>query len=101
MIYLDYNATTPLCDAAREAMSPYLVAILVIRRVCTPQAAKRAPPLTMRGISWPRSCTLNRMKSFSRAAEPSRATWLSSVSRDCDHHAAATSFQPRPNITRC
>ena len=24
MIYLDYNATTPLCDAAREAMSPYL-----------------------------------------------------------------------------
>lgn len=24
MIYLDYNATTPLCDAAREAMMPYL-----------------------------------------------------------------------------
>jgi cysteine desulfurase len=24
MIYLDYNATTPLCDAAREAMPPYL-----------------------------------------------------------------------------
>ena len=24
MIYLDYNATTPLCDAAREALSPYL-----------------------------------------------------------------------------
>ena len=24
MIYLDYNATTPLCDAAREAMEPYL-----------------------------------------------------------------------------
>jgi cysteine desulfurase len=24
MIYLDYNATTPPCDAAREAMSPYL-----------------------------------------------------------------------------
>ena len=24
MIYLDYNATTPLCDAAREAMTPYL-----------------------------------------------------------------------------
>jgi cysteine desulfurase len=24
MIYLDYNATTPLCDAAREAMLPYL-----------------------------------------------------------------------------
>ena len=24
MIYLDYNATTALCDAAREAMSPYL-----------------------------------------------------------------------------
>src|SRR5947199_3579014 len=24
MIYLDYNATTPLCDAAREAMRPYL-----------------------------------------------------------------------------
>jgi cysteine desulfurase len=24
MIYLDYNATTPLCDAARDAMSPYL-----------------------------------------------------------------------------
>src|SRR5215831_86973 len=24
MIYLDYNATTPLCDAAREAMQPYL-----------------------------------------------------------------------------
>src|SRR5256714_528598 len=24
MIYLDYNATTPLCDPAREAMSPYL-----------------------------------------------------------------------------
>src|SRR6266436_6271221 len=24
MIYLDYNATTPLCDAAREATSPYL-----------------------------------------------------------------------------
>jgi cysteine desulfurase len=24
MIYLDYNATTPLCDAAREAMAPYL-----------------------------------------------------------------------------
>src|SRR5438477_10343890 len=23
MIYLDYNATTPLCDAAREAMDPY------------------------------------------------------------------------------
>src|SRR5436190_4029973 len=23
MIYLDYNATTPLCDAAREAMEPY------------------------------------------------------------------------------
>src|ERR1051326_1640266 len=23
MIYLDYNATTPLCDAAREAMLPY------------------------------------------------------------------------------
>ena len=23
MIYLDYNATTPLCDAARDAMSPY------------------------------------------------------------------------------
>jgi len=23
MIYLDYNATTPLCDAAREAMMPY------------------------------------------------------------------------------
>jgi cysteine desulfurase len=24
MIYLDYNATTPFCDAAREAMLPYL-----------------------------------------------------------------------------
>src|ERR1043165_5194575 len=24
MIYLDYNATTPLCDAAREATQPYL-----------------------------------------------------------------------------
>jgi len=24
MIYLDYNATTPLCDASREAMLPYL-----------------------------------------------------------------------------
>src|SRR5215472_8403286 len=24
LIYLDYNATTPLCDAAREAMVPYL-----------------------------------------------------------------------------
>src|SRR3954469_6173292 len=24
MIYLDYNATTPLCAAAREAMEPYL-----------------------------------------------------------------------------
>src|SRR5919106_1441328 len=24
MIYVDYNATTPLCDAAREAMLPYL-----------------------------------------------------------------------------
>ena len=24
MIYLDYNATAPLCDAAREAMLPYL-----------------------------------------------------------------------------
>lgn len=24
MVYLDYNATTPLCDAAREAMEPYL-----------------------------------------------------------------------------
>src|SRR5438128_7223507 len=24
MIYLDYNATMPLCDAAREAMLPYL-----------------------------------------------------------------------------
>src|SRR5436189_2809132 len=24
MIYLDYNATTPLCDSAREAMLPYL-----------------------------------------------------------------------------
>jgi cysteine desulfurase len=24
IIYLDYNATTPLCDAAREAMLPYL-----------------------------------------------------------------------------
>src|SRR5213075_3056953 len=24
MIYIDYNATTPLCDAAREAMLPYL-----------------------------------------------------------------------------
>src|SRR5213078_1842381 len=24
MIYLDYNATTPLCDAAREKMLPYL-----------------------------------------------------------------------------
>jgi len=24
MIYLDYNATTPLCDQAREAMMPYL-----------------------------------------------------------------------------
>jgi cysteine desulfurase len=24
MIYLDYNATTPLCDEAREAMPPYL-----------------------------------------------------------------------------
>jgi cysteine desulfurase len=24
MIYLDYNATSPLCDAAREAMLPYL-----------------------------------------------------------------------------
>jgi len=24
MIYLDYNATTPLCDKAREAMLPYL-----------------------------------------------------------------------------
>jgi cysteine desulfurase len=24
MIYLDYNATTPLCNAAREAMLPYL-----------------------------------------------------------------------------
>ena len=23
MIYLDYNATTPLCDAARDAMDPY------------------------------------------------------------------------------
>ena len=23
MIYLDYNATTPLCDAARDAMEPY------------------------------------------------------------------------------
>ncbi|HEY6071161.1 MAG TPA: cysteine desulfurase family protein, partial [Chthoniobacterales bacterium] len=23
VIYLDYNATTPLCDAAREAMGPY------------------------------------------------------------------------------
>src|SRR5205814_5437564 len=24
MIYLDYNATTPLCDEARETMLPYL-----------------------------------------------------------------------------
>ncbi|MGZ4985742.1 MAG: cysteine desulfurase family protein, partial [Chthoniobacterales bacterium] len=25
MIYLDYNATTPLCAPAREAMRPFLV----------------------------------------------------------------------------
>ncbi|MFN2462188.1 MAG: aminotransferase class V-fold PLP-dependent enzyme, partial [Candidatus Velthaea sp.] len=24
MIYLDYNATTPLCEPARAAMQPYL-----------------------------------------------------------------------------
>ncbi|HET9417952.1 MAG TPA: aminotransferase class V-fold PLP-dependent enzyme, partial [Chthoniobacterales bacterium] len=24
VIYLDYNATTPLCDEARQAMLPYL-----------------------------------------------------------------------------
>src|SRR5713101_7846189 len=24
MIYLDYNASTPLCDRARDAMQPYL-----------------------------------------------------------------------------
>src|SRR3954453_5015414 len=27
MIYLDYNATPPLCDAAREAMLPYLTGL--------------------------------------------------------------------------
>ncbi len=45
--YLDYNATTPLCDAAREAMLPYLNRHFAIHPVSTLLAAKRAPPLTM------------------------------------------------------
>ena len=35
MIYLDYNATTPLCDAAREAMLPYLGSALWESIECT------------------------------------------------------------------
>src|SRR2546423_1896789 len=37
MIYLDYNATTPLCEAARDAMLPYLE-----RRCGTPSSVHEA-----------------------------------------------------------
>ena len=60
MIYLDYNATTPLCDEARAAMGPYLDDILEIHRACMRRDVRPARLLMMHVINLLRFCALNR-----------------------------------------
>ena len=55
---------------------------LAIHRAFTPQGATRARQSTMRATSSPRFSESNRTKLFSPAAEPNRAIWRCSVSRD-------------------
>lgn len=43
MIYLDHNATTPLCPEARDAMEPLLGGIWEIPRASTTPPAGPAP----------------------------------------------------------
>ena len=102
MIYLDYNATTPLCDAAREAMLPYLN-----RLFGNPSSVHAAGREARAAIDDARdklarvSARETQRNHFfqrrNRVMQPGCA-WPGAV---VDLHAAATLFRTKPNITRC
>ena len=71
MIYLDYNATTPLCAAARAAMQPYLERHFGNPSSVHAPGAKRGPRSTTRATS---SRRLLRRASRTKSSSPSGGT---------------------------
>ena len=102
MIYLDYNATTPLCDAAREAMLPYLN-----RHFGNPSSVHAAGREARAAIDDARDkiAALLHAKPgeiiFTSGATESCNLGRARPGAVCDLHAAATSSRTKPNITRC
>jgi len=90
MMYLDYNATTPLCDEAREAMLLYLD-----RHFGNPSSVHAAGREARAAIDDARDklAALLRVK-------PHELISLFSVLRDARRHAVVTSSQIKPNIMR-
>jgi len=84
MIYLDYNATTPVCDQARAAMLPYLD-----RHFGNPSSVHAAGREARAAIDDARD-KLAALLRFSPAAEPSRAISLCLAWHDVDLRAADT-----------
>src|SRR6187401_315683 len=100
MIYFDYNATTPLCDAAREAMLPYLNGLF--GNPSSVHAAGREARAAIDDARDNIAALLHAKPGeiIFTAAQPNRATWVCLASRAPDLHAAATLFRTKPSITR-
>ena len=102
MIYLDYNATTPLCDAAREAMLPYLDRLFgnpssvhaagrEARAAIDNARDKLAGLLRVK----PQRIDFHRRRNGIVQSRRARSRPLSM------HRPAVTSFRTKPSITLC
>jgi len=89
MIYFDYNATTPLDPAVRDAMLPFLATFGAIPPACITSAEKRGRCSTTTATARQNSSAQNRAKSFSPAAERNRTISPFSARRGCSSRRAA------------
>ena len=57
LIYLDYNATTPVCDERGRRCRPTWIGTSGIHPAFMPPDQKHGPPSMMRATNWPGCCT--------------------------------------------
>ena len=104
-IYFDYNATTPLDPAVRDAMLPFLAEVPPISgeilRACITSGARRGRCWMMPAIGRPNFSVPSRAKSFSPAAARKRTIWPFSARRGCSNRRADISSLRPLNITPC
>ena len=74
LIYLDYNATTPIAEEVAETMAPFLYGHFGNPSSSHPYGAKAKLAVERPGSRLPKQLTVNPVKSFSPAATP-RATY--------------------------